>query len=200
MDYQGSVYYYDGYSNFMKGKSQFHKDSLDDYKRRDWIHGYDQAKLDHNNRMKRDLQASVTEVDSSSQQFESLALKPMQWCGEGLPPAGCEVEAFITVSGSCLRQWRRVVVALAGISGAEKECLVYDAETTAPSWADEFRPLRNQEELKREEACSAIKSIIVEFDLENVENRGDEMDIAKEIFFSIRAGKIPHIKLEYEYE
>ena len=196
MKYNDTQYYYQGYSSHQTGlpyESSPHP--IGNPARLEWCRGWRDAENDSRKRL------TSTETDNANQQFESLASKPDEvWNGDGLPPVGGEVEAFIAVSSSCLRQWRRVVVALAGISGAEKECLVYDAETTAPSWADEFRPLRNQEELKREEACSAIKSIIVEFDIENVENRGDEMDIAKEIFFSIRAGKIPHIKLESDYE
>lgn len=77
MDYQGSVYYYDGYSNFIKGKSQFQGENLesDSGARRDWFIGYRHAMADHHCRVKRELDNVAHQFDSSSQQFESLAIK-----------------------------------------------------------------------------------------------------------------------------
>lgn len=192
MKYNASNYYYDGYAAYTNGLSHDQCQlEMGTTSRVDWYRGWRDAEID--NRKK----PSPSEIDSSNQQFESLASKPDEvWNGDGLPPVGCEVEAMMPGKAGKQWEWRKVKVALSGIAGAEKECLVYDLETTAPAWVDEFRPIRNQEEFRREEACAAIKSIIVDFDLESIEHRGDEMEIAKEIFFSIRAGKIPHIILE----
>lgn len=89
--------------------------------------------------------------------------KPGAWSGEGLPPVGIEIEANFPVrdshAGSVTYKWRRVIVAVAGIPRADKECLCYDVETTAPAWVDEFRPLRTPEQIAAEERDSAIKEI-----------------------------------------
>lgn len=120
----------------------------------------------------------------------------IEWNGEGLPPVGCECEAKMPRLDSPLWGWRRVKVVISGMVKAENECLVYDVETTRPAWADEFRPIRTEEERKREEVIKAITDSIIDFDLASVEHRGDEQSIAIEIYCRIEAGRIPHVTLK----
>ncbi|EOZ4999685.1 hypothetical protein ACQRUU_005448 [Pseudomonas aeruginosa] len=83
------------------------------------------------------------------------------WDGQGLPPVGIEIEANFPVTDvtGTHYHWRRVIVAVAGIPGAERECLVYDAENTKPAWVDEFRSLRTPEQIAAEEREKAIEEM-----------------------------------------
>lgn len=78
-----------------------------------------------------------------------------EWDGEGLPPVGtiCQAKVPRSITGW---EWRRVKVVESGIPGAEKEVLVYDMETTIPSWTDEFRPLRTEAEKAREKLAASL--------------------------------------------
>lgn len=78
-----------------------------------------------------------------------------EWNGEGLPPVGtiCEAKVPRSITGW---EWREVKVVESGIHGAEKEVLVYDLETTFPSWTDEFRPLRTEAEKAREKLAASL--------------------------------------------
>lgn len=94
----------------------------------------------------------------SREQYEAAlaASKQPVWDGEGLPPIGCICEALAPSRKGDPWSWQRVKVVEAGIDGAEKECLVYNIETTRPSWVDEFRPIRTEAERKREEVIKHI--------------------------------------------
>lgn len=78
-----------------------------------------------------------------------------EWNGEGLPPVGtiCQAKVPRSITGW---EWRKVKVVESGIPGAEKEVLVYDLETTIPSWTDEFRPLRTEAEKAREKLAASL--------------------------------------------
>lgn len=78
-----------------------------------------------------------------------------EWNGEGLPPVGtiCQAKVPRSITGW---EWRRVKVVESGITGAEKEVLVYDLETTIPAWTDEFRPLRTEAEMAREKLAASL--------------------------------------------
>lgn len=78
-----------------------------------------------------------------------------EWNGKGLPPVGtiCQAKVPRSITGW---EWRRVKVVESGIPGAEKEVLVYDLETTIPSWADEFRPLRTEAEKAHEKLAASL--------------------------------------------
>lgn len=78
-----------------------------------------------------------------------------EWNGDGLPPVGtiCEAKVPRSITGW---EWREVKVVESGIHGAEKEVLVYDLETTFPSWTDEFRPLRTEAEKAREKLAASL--------------------------------------------
>lgn len=78
-----------------------------------------------------------------------------EWNGEGLPPVGtiCQAKVPRSITGW---EWRRVKVVESGITGAEKEVLVYDLETTIPAWTDEFRPLRTEAERARDKLAASL--------------------------------------------
>ncbi|MBH3601236.1 hypothetical protein I5L78_23760 [Pseudomonas aeruginosa] len=84
------------------------------------------------------------------------------WDGQGLPPVGIQIEAKFPVTDvtGTHYHWRRVIVAVAGIPRAERECLVYDAEDTKPAWVDEFRPLRTPEQVAAAERWAAIQQML----------------------------------------
>lgn len=114
------------------------------------------------------------------------------WNGDGLPPVGtiCEAKVPRSITGW---EWREVKVVESGIQGAEKEALVYDLETTSPSWADEFRPIRSEADKKRDEITNAIASALFkdgDFDTK------ESLRLATFVYGDIAAGKIPGVKLE----
>lgn len=117
-----------------------------------------------------------------------------EWNGEGLPPIGtiCEAKVPRSITGW---EWREVKVVESGIPGAEKEVLVYDLETTFPSWADEFRPLRTEAEKLRDEAGLALYHAI-NWNAEGEMVSPSRMEDYKKAYDAISAGKIPGVKLE----
>lgn len=133
------------------------------------------------------------EVRITRDQYEAaLAVsKHPVWNGEGLPPVGTECEAFISAHnrGACF-EWRKVRVVHSGDPGSITECIVFDIESTMPTWADEFRHIstRAEAERKREEA----KNVIAELCRSSSSN-GHSADL---IYDAIAAGKILGIKLE----
>ncbi|HIE2483233.1 TPA: hypothetical protein ACXLB5_003963 [Pseudomonas aeruginosa] len=96
----------------------------------------------------------------ANQLFERPA--KVEWDGQGLPPVGIQIEAKFPVTDvtGTHYHWRRVIVAVAGIPRAERECLVYDAENTKPAWVDEFRPLRTPEQVAAAERWAAIQQML----------------------------------------
>lgn len=106
--------------------------------------------------------------------------KKVAWNGEGLPPVGCRVQAD---SGE---GWVEVIVAYTDPSFAWKAALVFDCKTSRPFWADEFRPIRSEEERKRDEAITGLK--------ESLGHAAGLFDLMR-IYSAIEAGKVPHIKI-----
>lgn len=117
-----------------------------------------------------------------------------EWNGEVLPPVGTICEARVPVTGMDGWQWRTVKVVESGIKGAEKECLVYDIESTRPSWVDEFRPLRSEADRKRDTAIAKLTNAICG----EIPDTGmaTAAKYAERVYSSIAAGKIPGVKLE----
>lgn len=80
-----------------------------------------------------------------------------QWDGVGMPPVGCECEAFTQ------GEWRKVKVAFYGddlrISTAGK-LVVIDLENTYLNWADKLRPLRTKEQIEMDEMENDLAFII----------------------------------------
>ncbi|BBJ66270.1 hypothetical protein [Enterobacter sp. 18A13] len=120
-------------------------------------------------------------TDDDARRIEKL-LRTEEWDGEGLPPAGCRVEA--NYGG----EWVEATVAYTdrpeahGDAVAWKEALVFDCKTTRPFWADEFRPIRSEADKKRDEAIKKICEV-----LSVGKNTEDD---AKNIYEYIKSGKI----------
>ncbi|HCT4762141.1 TPA: hypothetical protein OTY55_000305 [Pseudomonas aeruginosa] len=107
-------------------------------------------------------EAWIEESGISAEREATFEPRPQEpWNGQGLPPVGIQIEAKFPVTDvtGTHYHWRRVIVAVAGIPRAERECLVYDAENTKPAWVDEFRPLRIPEQIAAEERAKAIKEM-----------------------------------------
>lgn len=132
--------------------------------------------------------AGITENDDEADLNECIGqgVEMPEWDGEGLPPVGtiCEAKVPRSITGW---EWRKVKVVESGIPGAEKEVLVYDLETTFPSWTDEFRPLRTEAEKARELAVEDITNSMGAFGVKSV---------SESLYAAISAGKIRGVKLE----
>ena len=73
-----------------------------------------------------------------------------EWNGEGLPPVGTVCMANLA------NVWTDVKVAYIGGEGGCREALVFEIKSTKPAWADEFRPLRTEEEKAREKLAASL--------------------------------------------
>lgn len=73
-----------------------------------------------------------------------------EWNGDGLPPVGTVCMANLA------NGWTYVKVAYIGDEGGCREALVFEIESTKPSWADEFRPLRTEAEKAREKLAASL--------------------------------------------
>lgn len=122
----------------------------------------------------------------------------IEWNGEGSPPVGVKCEHC--PGGTTQTEWG--VVTVAGIyenpvTGFTDYWLVKEnGSSYTVGNPYRFRPLRTEEERKREEVIKAITDSIIDFDLASVEHRGDEQSIAIEIYCRIEAGRIPHVTLK----
>lgn len=137
----------------------------------------------------------------SREQYEAaLAASKPEWDGDGLPPVGCRVEA--NFGG----EWVEATVAYTdrpdahGDAVAWKEALVFDCKTTRPFWADEFRPIRSEEDRKRAECVIALARIDPQaMPFEYGDKHSDGSLIGPfwyELYDAIAAGKIPHIRID----
>lgn len=184
MHLRENEFYYQGYEAHRQGcfyQSNPFREGSDS--KMHWQRGWIAAENDARN-----LHAKLThdiKACSDSKGKESPAPAVPQWDGNGIPPVGCEVEAMFPHKPAQGWVWRRVKVVLCGAPGSERECLVYDIETTLPSWVDEFRPV-NEANRKRSEA--------VEFINENMNDMNDVL--AGQIYDLIASGKVPHVRVE----
>ena len=110
-----------------------------------------------------------------------------EWSGDGLPPAGIDIEYRLT-KVNYRNDFSRGRVIAYGISNVFMEHWSSKNEFIQPLDKIEFRPLRTEAEKAREAACRAISHILDE-------DRDFQFD-AKKIYDAIAAGKIPGVKLE----
>ncbi len=117
---------------------------------------------------------------------EMLINKPQPvWNGEGLPPVGCECEAFDGVS------WFPVVVV--GRYDGFAFAWNYDYRKTLTineEHSNNFRPIRTEAERKRLETETALRTCLAG------SGAGITPLAATKIYDAIAAGKIPGVKLE----
>lgn len=136
----------------------------------------------------------VRREEVTREQYESaLGGSKPEWDGEGLPPVGCNVEALFE------GEWVEVTVAYCDCPKPQwdasvwSEALVFNRITTRPFWADEFRPIRSEEEKKRDEAAKGLVEYLdKETDIDNVFSIKDVIGF----YDAIAAGKIPHIRID----
>ncbi|WP_317119753.1 hypothetical protein [Cronobacter malonaticus] len=128
------------------------------------------------------------------EQYEAALAAAQQpvWNGEGLPPVGCECEFF-----DC-EKWFKVTM----MYGGSQLVVLYDHDNQiersfSTSRIDgKFRPIRSEEDRKRDEVIESILDILNDYDFEMVNFRGDQRCIAADIFERITAGMIPHTRIE----
>lgn len=110
------------------------------------------------------------------------------WNGEGLPPVGCECE--VSVDGG--RSWC-TYRAINEKNGARLiEIGNFTEEFQNNNWI--FRPIRSEEERKRDIAIQSMNSVWR--DIAGKEVNGKLLSIYEVIYDTIAAGKIPGMKLE----
>ena len=110
-----------------------------------------------------------------------------EWNGEGLPPVGTVCMANLA------NGWTNVKVAYIGDEGGCREALVFEIKSTKPAWADEFRPIRTEAEIKREAAAKEMARP-ANSDPHRKFNTGLRNCLS--IYDAIAAGKIPGVKLD----
>ncbi len=119
-------------------------------------------------------------------QYESAIAAPKKsaWNGEGLPPVGCECEYQYKVHGSEWCPLECVAVDGKAVFGWSNNTPVALQSTT-----HNFRPLRTEEQRKRDIVVKTIKELFKYSD-------DPSIDDATLIYNAIAAGKIPGVKLD----
>ncbi|MEB0949324.1 hypothetical protein [Citrobacter sedlakii] len=117
--------------------------------------------------------------------------EPMEWDGEGLPPAGCRVEVKADDFDG---NWLVIDVAyvhngeVIGIVQSENEYLNDRLEKFSAGYnRAEFRPIRSEADKKRDESIKALKFSFGAFDANG---------LADMVYQAIASGKIPHIRID----
>lgn len=120
--------------------------------------------------------------------------KNVAWNGKGLPPVGCVCEwedntGWTPVTIKYLSDW--VVVFSGKCSSGE------DVEIAKKLYIDDvkFRPLRSEEERKRDELTQSILDVLDDYDFEMVHVLSEKKSVAVDIAERIAAGEIPHVKI-----
>lgn len=86
--------------------------------------------------------------------------QPQAWSGDGLPPVGTICEARILLPGHSNYLWRRCEVVYQNDEMSQSELLVVDIEKTTARWADEFRAIKTEEDIARDQRESAIRDVM----------------------------------------
>lgn len=114
--------------------------------------------------------------------------KNVAWDGEGLPPVGCVCEI------KRVADWMPVTIQYVSCSftvfktlGGTEDC--YQTHSL------QFRPLRPEEERKRDELTQSILDVLEDYDFEMVHVLSEKKSVAVDIAERIAAGKIPHVKI-----
>lgn len=114
------------------------------------------------------------------------------WNGEGMPPVGCECEYSLNAGKTW---WKCKIDYIVGTQGVVMLCDTFEGvqyvKFSSYGGTLKFRPIRTEEERKRERICDAIYGALTK--AERQHNRSDE---AEAVYDAIAAGKIPGVKLE----
>ncbi|MGK8932036.1 hypothetical protein ACRS85_03935 [Pluralibacter gergoviae] len=115
--------------------------------------------------------------------------KKAAWSGEGLPPVGCECEwrdrtGWLPVTIKYLSEW---VIVFSGLTPDGEE-----VDIAKNLYADDvtFRPIRSEEERKRDEITEAIELCIMFAYADNSDKTTED-----HLYDAIAAGEIPHVKI-----
>lgn len=141
-----------------------------------------------------DFYAEITATDQKTavitrEQYE-VALaesKKVAWNGQGLPPVGCGCEVkrvadWLTVTINFISSHHTVFTTLGGTE------VCYQTQSL------QFRPIRSEEERKREESTKEMnKEWRMVAGMED--EKGKLLSIYDVIYDAIAAGKIPHVKI-----
>lgn len=124
--------------------------------------------------------------------------KKVVWSGEGLPPVGSRVEVKAEDEDWGWTQIDVVYVhngEIIGIIRHESEYLNDRLEKFSAGYNGAvFRPIRSEEERKRDEAVEALLGAYFNAPPYYEPNEADRSGMS-EVYSSIAAGKIPHIKI-----
>ncbi|MDU4001395.1 hypothetical protein [Pluralibacter gergoviae] len=124
--------------------------------------------------------------------------KKVVWSGEGLPPVGSRVEVKAEDEDWGWTQIDVVYVhngEIIGIIRHESEYLNDRLEKFSAGYNGAvFRPIRSEEERKRDEAVEALLGAYFNAPPYDEPNEADRSGMS-EVYSSIAAGKIPHIKI-----
>lgn len=114
------------------------------------------------------------------EQYEAALVesKKVAWSGEGIPPVGCGCEIkrvadWMPVSIKYISGSYTIFKTIGGTEGC------YETHSL------QFRPIRSEEERKRDEAIKKLARVMAEPDTHN----------AKIVYQAIAAGDIPHVKI-----
>ena len=114
------------------------------------------------------------------------------WNGEGMPPVGCECEYSLNAGKTW---WKCKIDYIVGTQGVVMLCDTFEGvqyvKFSSYGGTLKFRPIRTEEERKRERICDSIYGALTK--AERQHNRSDE---AEAVYDAIAAGKIPGVKLE----
>lgn len=140
-------------------------------------------------RLHKPQEAAQDKVDDEADLNECIGQDAAPvWNGEGLPPVGCECE--VSVDGG--RSWC-TYRAINEKNGARLiEIGNFTEEFQNNNWI--FRPIRSEEERKRDIAIQSMNSVWR--DIAGKEVNGKLLSIYEVIYATIAAGKIPGMKLE----
>lgn len=156
-----------------------------------WVHAWQDSNIIAY-RLHQPQEAEQAEADDEADLNECIGqdAAPL-WNGEGLPPVGCECEyTKQTLPGD---EWTQCIVDYVGASFVVyRDC--YGVELTGIIGDIKFRPIRSEEERKREEAVQAL------CDAGGGSGKVDEKagygSCWFDVYDAIAAGKIPGVKLD----
>lgn len=186
MKYDQNKYYYDGYAAQTNNCAYEECEiKLGTQSRLDWCQGWRDA--EHDSRKK----LPTPDSEKTNHQLESLAASQQPaWNGAGLPPVGCECEAFDGVS------WFPVVIV--GRFDGFAFAWNYDYRKTLTvneEHSNNFRQIRTEAERRREEVADSLNKL-----LGDIEKYPTWKDALSGIYDLVAAGEVPHLKLEGGHE
>lgn len=133
---------------------------------------------------------NVTAFISREKYEAALATSKPEWNGNGLPPVGMEIEYKFT-KVNYRTDFSRGKVLAYGMHNVFMEHWSSKNEFIQPLDKIEFRPIRSEEDKKRDEAVTALHDeYFSHAPIDKVR------DVLYALYDAIAAGKIPHIRID----